>query len=60
MAKPRVEKAPKLNFPEDFKLITPFLNKYDATDDEGKYLHWSQLKWRVPKADAENIWKKFI
>jgi len=57
MAKPRVEKAPKLNFPEDFKLITPFLNTYDVTDDEGKYLHWSQLKWRVPKADAENIWK---
>jgi Fic family protein len=57
MAKPRVEKAPKLSLPEDFESILPFLNKYDATDDEGKYLHWSQLKWRVPKKDAENIWK---
>ncbi len=57
MAKVRVEKAPKFSIPEDFQSITPFLHKYDATDDEGRYLHWSQLKWRVPKADAENIWK---
>lgn len=57
MAKARVEKAPKLSIPEDFQSITPFLHKYDVTDDEGRYLHWSQLKWRVPKKDAENIWK---
>lgn len=57
MAKARVEKAPKLNIPEDFQSIAPFINKYDVTDEEGKYLHWSQLKWRVPKKDAENIWK---
>ncbi|WP_394202483.1 Fic family protein [Marinagarivorans algicola] len=57
MAKARVEKAPKFTIPEDFQSIIPFLDKYDATDDEGRYLHWSQLKWRVPKADAENIWK---
>ena len=57
MVKVRVEKAPKLSIPEDFPSITPFLNAYDAIDDEGRYLHWSQLKWRVPKADAENIWK---
>jgi len=57
MVKVRVEKAPKLSIPEDFPSITPFLNVYDAIDDEGRYLHWSQLKWRVPKADAENIWK---
>ncbi len=57
MAKARVEKAPELSIPEDFQSITPFLHKYDVTDDEGRYLHWSQLKWRVPKEDAENIWK---
>jgi Fic family protein len=57
MAKPRVEQAPKLSIPEDFESILSFLHKYDATDDEGKYLHWSQLKWRVPKKDAESIWK---
>ncbi|WP_158970565.1 Fic family protein [Paraglaciecola sp. L3A3] len=57
MAKAIVEKAPKLSIPEDFQAITPFLNKYDVTDDEGRYLHWSQLKWRVPKNDAESIWK---
>jgi hypothetical protein len=57
MAKPRVEKAPELKFPEDFTLITPFIHKYDVTDDEGRYLHWSQLKWRVPQKDAVNIWK---
>lgn len=57
MAKPRVEKAPKFSIPEDFQSITPFLHKYDVTDDEGKYLHWSQIKWRVPKKEAENIWK---
>ena len=58
MAKARVEKAPKLTIPDDFQSIAPFLHKYNVTDDEGKYLHWAQLKWRVPKKDAENIWKK--
>ena len=57
MAKARVEKAPALNFPEDLQQIAPFLNDYDVTDAEGRYLHWNQLKWRVPKANAEAIWK---
>ena len=57
MAKARVEKAPALNFPKDLQQIAPFLNDYDVTDAEGRYLHWSQLKWRVPKANAEAIWK---
>ena len=57
MAKARVEKAPALNFPEDLQQIAPFLNDYDVTDAEGRYLHWNQLKWRVPKANAAAIWK---
>ncbi len=57
MAKARVEKAPQLSLPDDFQVITPFLHKYDVTDEDGRYLHWAQLKWRVPKADAESIWK---
>lgn len=57
MAKSRVEKAPQLQFPDDLQIIVPYLDKYDATDVEGRYLHWSQLKWRVPKAEAEAIWK---
>ena len=54
MAKSRVEKAPALNFPEDFKVVLPLLDKCDVTDSDGRYLHWSQFKWRVPKEDAEN------
>jgi Fic family protein len=57
MAKARVEKAPELKIPGDFESILPFISKYNTTDDDGRYLHWSQLKWRVPKDDAENIWK---
>jgi Fic family protein len=57
MAKPRVEKAPEFQIPADFNAIMPFMSKYNATDDNGKYLHWSELKWRVPRQDAENIWK---
>lgn len=57
MAKSRVEKAPAFNIPDDFQSILPFITKYEATDAEGRYLHWNQLKWRVPKDDAELIWK---
>lgn len=36
--------------------IIPYLNHYGVTDDKGRYLHWCQLKWRVPSRDAKNIW----
>jgi Fic family protein len=57
MARERVEKAPVLSFPEDFEVIRPFLNECDATDADGRYLHWSQFKWRVQKEKAEALWK---
>ncbi|WP_278383396.1 Fic family protein [Alteromonas mediterranea] len=57
MAKARVENPPKFNFPDDFRDISPFLGQCDATDSKGRYLHWSQFKWRVEKEDAENLWK---
>lgn len=57
MAKTRVEKAPVLTIPEDFEVIAPFLGECDITDSQGRYLHWSQLKWRVPKEQSEAIWK---
>lgn len=60
MAKSPVEKAPEFNPPEDFNNfseILKYFSKYDITDEKGRYLHWSQLKWRVPKDEAEIIWK---
>lgn len=57
MAKPRVEKAPGFDINADLSKIMPFINEYNATDDKGRYLHWSELKWRVPSKNAENIWK---
>lgn len=57
MSKPRVEKAPVLNLPEDFSDIMPLLSDCDVTDSDGRYLHWSQLKWRVDKSKAEALWK---
>lgn len=57
MAKARVEKAPVFNFPDDLKIISPFLKDCDVTDSDGRYLHWSQFKWRVDKKDAESLWK---
>ncbi|MTI11678.1 Fic family protein [Sansalvadorimonas verongulae] len=29
---------------------------HGAVDAKGRYLHWSQLKWRVSRKDAVNIW----
>lgn len=57
MAKERVEKAPSLSLPKDLELIVPLLNDCDVTDSEGRYLHWSQFKWRVQKEKAEILWK---
>jgi len=57
MAKSRVEKAPLLDLPDDFQVIAPLLKVCDVTDSQGRYLHWSQLKWRLPKDQAASIWK---
>lgn len=57
MAKNKVERPPKLSVPEDFDIIFPLLEKCDVTDSKGRYLPWSQFKWRVDKQNAENLWK---
>lgn len=59
MAKTAVENAPDVDISEDLKNIDFFryFNEYDITDSKGRYLHWSQLKWRLPKDDALLIWK---
>ncbi|EWS97138.1 Filamentation induced by cAMP protein Fic [Pseudoalteromonas sp. SCSIO_11900] len=57
MAKPSVERAPKFELSNvDYEKIGKYINKYDATDEKGHYLHWSLLKWRVPQAEAKDIW----
>jgi len=57
MAKPSVEQAPYFDLADvNFGEIKPFLAEYGATDPKGRYLHWDLLKWRVPRADATNIW----
>lgn len=58
MAKARVEKAPLFTVEGiDYKKIIPYLMEHGATDDKGRYLHWSQLKWRVPTDEALDIWQ---
>ncbi|SFU57593.1 hypothetical protein [Xenorhabdus koppenhoeferi] len=57
MAKHPVEQSPKLDFTNlDFVKFGKYLSKYSIVDKKGRYLHWSQLKWRVPNKEAENIW----
>ena len=57
MAKHPVEQAPMLDFSNfEFEEIIPLLSQYGIADEKGMYLHWSQLKWRVPSKDALNIW----
>ncbi|MDP2560126.1 Fic family protein [Psychrobium sp. 1_MG-2023] len=57
MAKPLVERAPKFDIGEvNFSDVSPHMNTYNETDEEGRYLHWNQLKWRVPTAEAKAIW----
>jgi Fic family protein len=57
MSKNSVEKAPEFDLDKiDFSILSPFIIAHKATDNKGRYLHWDQLKWRVPRADAENIW----
>lgn len=58
MAKARVEKAPAFDLQKvDFSTVSPYLEIYNETDERGRYLHWSQLKWRVPSAEAHDIWQ---
>ncbi len=60
MAKSVVEKAPDFDPGRDLKNFSElyrYYELYDATDSKGRYLHWSQLKWRVPKEEAGDIWK---
>ncbi|NPE57435.1 Fic family protein [Dickeya dadantii] len=57
MAKHPVEQAPKLDFTSpDFNEIFAYLSHYGMADAQGRYLHWNQLKWRVPGKDARSIW----
>lgn len=57
MSKGYVEKAPEFDLDTiDFGLLSPFILAHKATDEKGRYLHWEQLKWRVPRADAKHIW----
>ena len=61
MAKPRVERAPKFDPTKiDYEKIGKYIGKYDVTDAKGNYLHWDKLKWRVPKAEAIDIWSAVI
>lgn len=56
MAKPRVERAPEFDITKvSISDIAEFITQYNATDEKGRYLHWDQLKWRVPTKDAENM-----
>ncbi len=60
MARPAVENAPVFDPSKDFERIQEFIRyfgQYDVTDSKGRYLHWNQLKWRVPRDEAELIWK---
>lgn len=57
MAKHPVEQAPKLDFTGDkFNEIFDYLSDYGIADSRGRYLHWNQLKWRVPSKNAHVIW----
>lgn len=57
MAKPSVERAPKFDPAEiDFQKVGKYFDKFHATDAKGNYLHWDKFKWRVPRAEATDIW----
>lgn len=58
MAKPRVENAPKFDLGKlNLQDLQRYLSEYNITDSKGRYLHWEQLKWRVPKNEAHSIWQ---
>lgn len=57
MAKPRVERAPAFDPSKiDFAKVGKYFSEYDVTDQKGHYLHWDKFKWRVPRAEATDIW----
>ncbi len=57
MGKTAVEKAPEFKLSEvNFEEIKPYFDTYGVTDEKGRYLHWDQLKWRVPAKEAKQIW----
>lgn len=58
MAKIRIPKSfLELIKSKDPEIITELIGTFKATDNEGRYLHWDKLKWRVPKdIDPEIAW----
>lgn len=57
MARTLVEKAPLFDISKlDFAQISPYLSSYNITDEKDRYLHWDQLKRRVPRDKAVSIW----
>lgn len=61
MAKPRIEIAPTFDFDSDIDSICLYTKKYSETDEQGRYLHWSKFKWRVPKGDDPVLaWKAVL
>ncbi len=57
MARPSVERAPAFELSKvNYETLGKYIGQYDATDDQGRYLHWNLLKWRVPQSEAKDIW----
>ncbi|WP_373332701.1 Fic family protein [Thiopseudomonas alkaliphila] len=57
MSRSGVERAPLFDMKTfSYEDIIPFISKYNETDEKGRYLHWSLLKWRVPQKDSKKIW----
>jgi len=36
--------------------LAPYLTRYQAVDDKGRYLHWDELRWRLPREEAVRAW----
>lgn len=57
MGKSSIERAPFFDVKTfNFEDVSDIFLRYSETDDKGRYLHWDQLKWRVPQKDAKRIW----
>lgn len=57
MPKSVVERGPELDIQIDLPEIIPYLDQAGVTDSKGRYLHWSQFKWRVPGSSQVLLWK---
>ncbi|WP_330926459.1 Fic family protein [Candidatus Sororendozoicomonas aggregata] len=61
MSKPRIERAPQFDYSKKrhFEEIQKYLHDYGVLDKKGRYLHWSEFKWRVKLNDTETqkAWK---